>query len=333
MKIESRRVLVRGVVQGVGFRPFVYRIAHDRKLGGSVRNLGDAGVEVVVEGPSQELQFFVTALKTEAPPLSRIDDIDVSRSEPTGTEEFVILPSTQEGSGGGQLPPDVATCDACVSDILGSSRFRGYWATSCTDCGPRFTVIESLPYDRPRTSMSEFPMCPACSEEYTDPLDRRYHAQTTACGDCGPVLQFDGDATDALSRASSALSNGKIVAIKGIGGTHIACDATSESAIDKLRTRLGRSSQPLALMAAEHMLNAFVEVSTEEIEELRKPHRPILVLRKKAGKSLPSIAPGLHTIGVMLPYSALHHLLFESLEGPLVMTSANMPGQPMLIEN
>ncbi len=333
MKIESRRVLVRGVVQGVGFRPFVYRIAHDRNLGGSVRNLGDAGVEVVVEGPSQELQFFVTALKTEAPPLSRIDDIDVSRSEPTGTEEFVILPSTQEGSGGGQLPPDVATCDACVSDILGSSRFRGYWATSCTDCGPRFTVIESLPYDRPRTSMSEFPMCPACSEEYTDPLDRRYHAQTTACGDCGPVLQFDGDATDALSRAISALSNDKIVVIKGIGGTHIACAATSDNAIDKLRTRLGRSSQPLALMAAECMLNEFVEASTEEIEELRKPHRPILVLRKKAGKSLPSIAPGLHTIGVMLPYSGLHHLLFESLEGPLVMTSANMPGQPMLIEN
>ena len=201
MTIDSRRVLVRGVVQGVGFRPFVYRIAHDRDLAGSVRNLGDAGVEIVVEGPSQAVQSFLAALRTEPPELSRIDDIDASRSEPTGAAGFVILPSTQEGSGGGQLPPDVATCDMCDSEILGASRFRGYWATSCTDCGPRFTVIESLPYDRPRTSMSEFPMCALCYEEYTNPLDRRYHAQTTACASCGPVLQFDGDATDALSHA------------------------------------------------------------------------------------------------------------------------------------
>ena len=141
MRIESRRVLVRGVVQGVGFRPFVYRIAHERKLAGSVRNLGDAGVEIVVEGPSQTVQSFLAALRTEAPPLSRIDDIGVSRSEPTGTAAFVILPSTQEGTDGGQLPPDVATCDACIAEILGPSRFRGYCATICTDCGPRFTVI------------------------------------------------------------------------------------------------------------------------------------------------------------------------------------------------
>jgi len=333
MTIESRRILVSGVVQGVGFRPFVYRIAHELSLAGSVRNLGDAGVEIVVEGSSQVIQAFLKALRSEAPPLSRIDDIKVSRAEPTGSAEFVILPSTQEGTGGGQLPPDVATCEACVSEILRSSRFQGYWATSCTDCGPRFTLIESLPYDRPRTSMSEFPMCAACSEEYTNPLDRRYHAQTTACDDCGPVLQFDGDATDALSRATQALANGEIVAIKGIGGTHIACDATNESAVDKLRTRLGRLSQPFALMATERMLDGFVEVSADELKVLRELHRPILVLRKNAGKSLPAIAPGLHTIGIMLPYSGLHHLLFEALAGPLVMTSANMPGQPMLIEN
>jgi len=333
MTIESRRVLVRGVVQGVGFRPFVYRIARCRNLSGSVRNLGDAGVKIVVEGSSQAIQSFLTALNADAPPLCRIHDIDVCRLKPTGNTEFVILPSTQEGTGGGQLPPDVATCDACVSEILESSRFQGYWATSCTDCGPRFTVIESLPYDRPRTSMLEFPMCGACSKEYTDPLDRRYHAQTTACDDCGPVLQFDGDSRDALSRAIRALSNDEIVAVKGIGGTHIACDATSENAVDKLRTRLGRPSQPFALMATERMLSDFVEASAAELEEFRKPHRPILVLRKKEGEPLAGIAPGLHTIGVMLPYSGLHHLLFEALKGPLVMTSANMPGQPMLIDN
>ena len=333
MRIESRRILVSGVVQGVGFRPFAYRIAHEHSIAGSVRNLGDAGVEIVVEGSSQAIQAFLTALDSQAPPLSRIDGIEVSWSEPTGTAKFAILPSIQDGASGGQLPPDVATCEACVSEILGSSRFHGYWATSCTDCGPRFTVIESLPYDRPRTSMSEFPMCAVCFREYTDPLDRRYHAQTTACDDCGPVLHFDGCATEALSRATQALSTGEIVAIKGIGGTHIACDATNESAVDKLRTRLGRSSQPFALMATERMLSDFIEVSADELEMLRKPHRPILVLGKKAGKLLPAIAPGLHTIGVMLPYSGLHHLLFEALAGPLVMTSANVPGQPMLIEN
>ena len=333
MTAEGCRVLVRGVVQGVGFRPFVYRIAHERNLSGFVRNLGDAGVEIVVEGTSETLQSFLTALRSEVPPLARINDIAISRLKPAGTTKFVILPSTEEGSGGGQLPPDVATCDACVSEIIAPSRFQGYWATSCTDCGPRFTVIESLPYDRPRTSMSEFPMCEACSKEYTNPLDRRYHAQTTACDDCGPVLLFDGDPTDALSRGIRALSNGEIVAIKGIGGTHIACDATNECVVETLRGRLGRLTQPFALMATEEMLGQHLDASLDELEEIRQSHRPILVLRKKARTSLPAIAPGLHTVGVMLPYSGLHHLLFESLEGPLVMTSANMPGQPMLIEN
>jgi hydrogenase maturation protein HypF len=287
----------------------------------------------VVEGASETVRSFLIALRIEAPLLARIDGIAVSRCEPTGTAEFVILPSTQEESNGGQLPPDVATCEACVAEILGPSRFQGYWATSCTDCGPRFTVIESLPYDRPRTSMSEFPMCDACAEEYTNPLDRRYHAQTTACDDCGPILLFDGDPTDALSRSIQALANGEIIAIKGIGGTHIACDATNERVIETLRIRLGRLTQPFALMATEEMLGRYLDTSQDELEEIRQPHRPILVLRKKAKTSLPRIAPGLHTVGVILPYSGLHHLLFEALDGPLAMTSANMPGQPMLIEN
>lgn len=333
MATDSIRLIVRGVVQGVGFRPFVYRIAIDRNLAGSVRNLGSAGVEILVEGPSPALQSFLTALRTEQPPLCRIDDIEVSPSEPTGAAAFVILPSSPTGDSGGQLPPDVAVCDACVADIIGASRFHGYWATSCTDCGPRFTVIESLPYDRPRTSMSEFPMCEACANEYSNPLDRRYHAQTTACRHCGPILQFDGDPTDALSHTIQAIANGEIVAIKGIGGTHIVCDAASQSSIDRLRTRLGRLMQPFALMATESMLPELVEVSADELAQLRISQRPIVVLRIKPGKKLSRIAPGLHTIGVMLPYSGVHQLLFEKLDGPLIMTSANMLGQPMLIEN
>ncbi|MCK5827126.1 carbamoyltransferase HypF [Candidatus Bipolaricaulota bacterium] len=333
MTIDARRARVRGVVQGVGFRPFIYRIAHERSLCGSVRNLGDAGVEILVEGPTDAVQSFLDALQSEAPPLARIDGVDLSPSHPTGASEFAILPSTQGGAGAGQLPPDVATCDACVAEILGTGRFSGYWATSCTDCGPRFTVIEGLPYDRPQTSMSEFPMCSACAAEYANPLDRRYHAQTTACDACGPILSFDGEAGHAISRGVRALANGEVLAIKGIGGTHLACDATNESAIERLRTRLGRLSQPFALMATEDMLDEFVEASMIERDEMCRAHRPILVLRKRSIDSLPHVAPGLHTVGVMLPYSGLHHLLFEKLDGPLAMTSANRPGQPMLIEN
>ena len=333
MPIDARRVLVRGVVQGVGFRPFVYRIAHERGLAGSVRNLGDAGVEIVIEGPEEPVQSFLHALQSETPPLARIDGADISSIAPIGAVAFVILPSSQEGAGGGQLPPDVATCDACVSEILGTGRFGGYWATSCTDCGPRFTVIEGLPYDRPQTSMSEFPMCATCEAEYTNPLDRRYHAQTTACDACGPVLEFDEDTRDAISRSIHALAAGKILAIKGLGGTHIACDATNEGAIETLRKRLGRLSQPFALMAAEEMLERILKVSADERAELRRAHRPIVVLRKRSMAALSGIAPGLHTVGVMLPYSGLHYLLFENLDVPLAMTSANRPGQPMLIEN
>ena len=333
MTWECRHILVRGVVQGVGFRPFVYRIAHERQLAGSVRNLGDAGVEILIEGPDSVVAEFLDALRMQVPPLARIDGMDIRLSEPSESIEFVILPSTQDGGGAGQLPPDVATCDACVAEILEPSRFTGYWATSCTDCGPRFTVIESLPYDRPRTSMSEFPMCDACAGEYVNPLDRRYHAQTTACDTCGPVLQFDGAPIDAVSRAIQALSHGRILAIKGIGGTHIACDAMNEMAVKTLRSRLGRFTQPFALMAREDMLSTLVAISTDESEEMRQPYRPILVLHKKDGAALDAVAPHLHTVGVMLPYSGLHHLLLRALSGPLVMTSANMPGRPMLIDS
>ncbi len=333
MAIEASRILVSGVVQGVGFRPFVYRIAHEHGLVGSVRNLGDAGVEIHVEGPSEAIRSFLECLKTQTPPLARIDAIKQESCQPLGVESFAILPSTNEGAGAGQLPPDVATCPACVDEILGSSRFQGYWATSCTDCGPRFTVIESLPYDRPRTSMSAFPMCENCQHEYTNPLERRYHAQTTACDACGPTLEFDGDATLAVEQAIQALARGRIVAIKGIGGTHLACDATNHQAVNRLRQRLGRSNQPFAVMATERMLADFVELGDRELSEMQGWHRPILVLRKKSKESLPGVAPGLHTVGVMLPYTGLHHLLFQGLQVPLAMTSANRPGQPMLIDN
>ncbi len=333
MTTGGQRVRVRGVVQGVGFRPFVYRIAHRYGLVGSVRNLGDAGVEILVGGNADAIEGFLNALGTEMPPLARIDALEVAAADDVDGDAFVILPSTEAGQGAGQLPPDVATCDACVAEILGESRFHGYWATSCTDCGPRFTVIESLPYDRPRTSMSEFPMCDACEAEYTNPLERRYHAQTTACHNCGPTLTFDGDPHCSIERAIEALGRGRIVAIKGIGGTHIACVATDVGAVRRLRERLGRTEQPFAVMATEATLDGYVRLSPPEREELRSAHRPIVVADKVGADVLPGVAPGLHTVGVMLPYSGLHHLLFDGMAGPLVMTSANTPGRPMLIDN
>jgi hydrogenase maturation protein HypF len=333
MSVCRKRLLVQGVVQGVGFRPFVYRIATRNRLTGSVRNRGDAGVEVFVEGETESVDVFLHLVRNELPPLARVTSIDVADCEPVGEAEFVILPSTEEWERSGVLPPDVAICEACSAEVLGGSRFAGYWATSCTDCGPRFTVIESLPYDRPRTSMRDFRMCDACSGEYRDPLDRRYHAQTTACAACGPTLELDGDADSVLDRAAEALLAGEIVAIKGIGGTHLACDATNEDTVVRLRDRIGRPFQPYALMATEELIRSFADPDDLEWEQLRRPERPIVVLLEHPGRLAGSVAPGLHTVGVMLPYTGLHHLLFARLGVPLVMTSANLPGRPMLIEN
>ncbi len=333
MKRVRRRLLVRGVVQGVGFRPFVYREATSRGLGGSVRNRGDAGVEICVEGPRDAVDSFVEAITRRPPPLARVEAAIAEDLEPTGDSAFAIAPSADAGAVGGAIPPDTAICPDCVRDVQGSGRFHEYWATSCTNCGPRFTVIEGLPYDRPLTSMRDFPLCPACEREYRNPEDRRYHAQTTACPACGPRLTFDGAADQALPRAIRALREGRIVAVKGLGGTHLACDARSEAAATELRRRLHRSGQPFALMAREEDLATLARVRPEEFDLLRSPQRPIVVLKQRLGALPAVLAPGLDSIGIMLPYSGLHVLLLDGFGGPLIMTSANLPGRPMLITN
>ncbi len=331
-----RKILVQGTVQGVGFRPFVYRTALHHGLAGFVRNLGDAGVEIEVEGQPHKIEQFVDDLLHRAPPLARVAHVEQYDLVPLGKETFQILPSKDGGEGQGTIPPDVATCSACVEDIFSpQSRFHRYWATSCTDCGPRFTVIEGLPYDRPRTAFRDFPFCPSCEREYKDPADRRYHAQTIACPVCGPRLRFVREGRevegDPVQRAVDALKGGEIVAIKGLGGTHLACDATREEVVAELRRRLGRPGQPFALMAREDLVEKFAAPTAQEWELLRSFRRPIVVLPQRQGYLAPSVAPGLHTVGVMLPYTGLHHLLFEQLDFPLVMTSANFPGRPMLI--
>ncbi|MFO8033773.1 MAG: carbamoyltransferase HypF [Candidatus Bipolaricaulota bacterium] len=329
-------ISISGTVQGVGFRPFVYRAAVGRGLAGHVRNLGDAGVEIEVEGPAEVVDAFLQALREEAPPLAEIEETKTMILGPKGEGEFHIIPSADAGEGGGTLPPDVATCGRCLRDIEDpESRYHQYWATSCTDCGPRFTVIEGLPYDRPTTSMRDFPMCEACRREYTDPLDRRYHAQTIACLNCGPRLSYleqgVAERADSIGRAIQALRAGRVVAVQGIGGTHLACDASRAEVVAELRRRLNRPGQPMAIMAQAEALESFCAPTEEEWALLRSPRRPIVAVRLRPGALPEVLAPGLHTVGVMLPYSGLHHLLLAGIRRPLVMTSGNFPGRPMAI--
>ncbi len=343
-------VTVTGIVQAVGFRPFVYRRATAHDLGGTVRNTGDAGVEIVLEGREADIEAFLSDLTERPPPLAVVENVTVSERQSVaanagGGQPFEIAASTGADGGSGTIPPDTGICDACLADMRDvESRYHAYWATACVDCGPRYTVIESLPYDRPRTTMNEFPLCPACREEYEAPANRRYHAQTTACPACGPTLSLLDSAgrervsgVDAITDTATILDEGGLVAIRGVGGTHLVCVATETDVVERLRDLTGRPAKPFAVMAPSlDVVETFATVTERERDLLTDVRRPILALeanRERASETdeewLDVVAPGLHTVGVMLPYAGLHHLLFDHFERPLVMTSANLPGQPM----
>ena len=334
---------VNGVVQAVGFRPFVYRIAHENDLKGYVKNLGDAGVEIVVEGRERDVESFLRDLKTKKPPLARIDRIEKREIPPQGFPEFYIEKSSRGGGAGDSIiPPDIAICDDCLRELFDPTDKRYmYPFIVCTNCGPRFTIIEDLPYDRENTTMDEFPMCDFCRSEYEDPLNRRYHAEPVCCPVCGPSYRlYSNDGTeiygDPLRRAAELIDKGYIVAVKGIGGIHLACDATNEEAVAELRRRTFRPQKPFALMAKDlETVRGFAYVSAEEEEELTSYRRPIVTLRKREPFTLPeNLAPGLHTVGVMLPYAGTHHILFHWSKSPVyVMTSANLPDMPMVKDN
>lgn len=332
-------VRVDGVVQGVGFRPFVYRTATDRDLAGRVQNRGDAGVSITVEGPREAVDDFLSVLRTDPPPLARVQSVAVERADPTGLADFEIAASTAAAGGTGTVPPDTGICQSCLDDMRDpTSRFHDYWATACVDCGPRFTMIRDLPYDRPRTAMADFPMCEDCRAAYEDPGDRRYHAQAMACPTCGPTLSLvdpEGGpiatGSDALRRTGRRLADGAVVAIKGVGGTHLACDATDPDVVASLRDRTDRPAKPFALMApSAAAIESFAGLSERERRALTDVRRPIVLVTTDGEAAwLDAVAPGLHTVGVMLPYAGLHHRLFEVVDGPLVMTSGNRPGRPM----
>ncbi|MFP3974596.1 MAG: carbamoyltransferase HypF [Dehalococcoidia bacterium] len=357
--LESVQITVRGIVQGVGFRPFVYGLATQHGLNGWVYNTSE-DVRIEVEGEPQRIEQFCFNLKAKAPPLARIEELTVTHTQPSGYTAFEIRHSVAEEGKYQLISPDIAMCKDCLSELLNPSdrRYR-YPFTNCTNCGPRFTIIEDMPYDRPKTTMRSFIMCPECQEEYDNPLDRRFHAQPNACPTCGPQVQLlDSQGSpvpasesypDVPARAAQLFRKGNILAIKGLGGFLLACDATNESTVKTLRERKRRPSKPFAIMVADiDEARQHCVVGPKEEEVLRSPQSPIVLLKWResllnppfikgeteglSGIS-PAVAPNLKYLGVMLPYTPLHHLLIRDTGLPLVMTSGNLSEEPIAKDN
>ncbi|HLG94877.1 MAG TPA: carbamoyltransferase HypF [Bryobacteraceae bacterium] len=352
--IGRRHIHIRGIVQGVGFRPFVFNLARRLQLSGYVLN-SSAGVVIEAEGPEAGLEQFVGALNREAPPLARIENFDVAALEPAGYTDFVIRESLDEPGELVPVSPDVSTCDDCMRDFrTASDRRHGYPFTNCTNCGPRYTITRKIPYDRPLTTMACFAMCERCLAEYEDPGDRRFHAQPNACPQCGPSLSLaladglerapefvPGHSLAIIGEVRRLLREGRIVAIKGLGGFHLACDPANEAAVRLLRERKKRSDKPFALMVPDiESAERFCVISDAARAALVSSRRPIVILPRRDDAAFTrELAPGNNTLGVMLPYTPLHYLLFgDSRDRPpefpaLVMTSGNLSEEPIVTGN
>jgi hydrogenase maturation protein HypF len=343
--LEARDIVITGRVQGVGFRPFVYRLAHELILTGTVLN-GSGKVFVHAEGPRDHLDRLERKLLEDAPPLARPVLASSRTASLEGLADFSILPSEASEQPEIHVPPDLFTCDDCVAELSGpAERRHQYPFINCTQCGPRYTIIEAMPYDRPNTSMRDFPLCADCLAEYSSPLDRRFHAQPLACPVCGPQLQFrEGEKTEereqALTNALVLLDTGGILAVKGVGGYHLMCDATDAKAVARLRERKYRPHKPLAVMfplsGADGLdaVRAYLEPGRAEATALVDPARPIVLIRQKENHPLAeNLAPGLRELGAFLPYSPLHHLLLSRFGRPVVATSGNISGEPVITVN
>ncbi len=350
-RLRSARIHISGIVQGVGFRPFVYHLATRLGLTGWVRNTS-AGVDILVDGSEEVLRSFLQALQREAPALARIDECRVEWGAANGFTTFEIVHSQAEEGAFQPISPDVSICEDCLRELFDplDRRYR-YPFINCTNCGPRFTIIKSVPYDRPNTTMAVFPLCSACAAEYEDPTDRRFHAQPVACPQCGPHVWLEKGATgrvsaerdEAILAARDLLRQGYIVAIKGLGGFHLACDATNPLAVQELRRRKLRVDKPFALMMPDrNMVEAHCWLSAAERALLERRERPILILRRREDSPIAAeVAPNQNTLGVMLPYTPLHYLLFAAPHSqpvtfdmpPLVMTSGNLSEEPLCYDN
>ncbi len=335
------RIEVRGTVQGVGFRPWVYRLAQETGVGGRVRN-HSLGVTIEAFGGMRALDEFVNRLRVQAPPPALVRGLELSAIPPESVDSFVIQPSAHGSDRVVSIPPDLATCPDCEHEVLDSGDRRHHYPfTNCTSCGPRFTIATDVPYDRRATTMGPFEMCKLCQREYDSVADRRFHAQPNACPVCGPRLELLTDeglpisTSDPLITAAARLVSGQIVAIKGLGGFHLACDATRPDVVKELRLRKHRDEKPFAVMVRDlAMARTLAEMSPEEELLLRSPERPIVLVKAHERTGLaPEVAPGSRMLGLFLPYTPLHHLLLEAVDSPLVMTSANLAEEPICIGN
>ncbi len=347
--MKRYRLKITGIVQGVGFRPFVYRVAIEEGLRGFVKN-NSSCVIAEVEGDEKKLDRFLQKLRVKNPPASRIDSIEIQELGPVLYRDFRIIHSGSDSRRDIVIPPDIAICEDCKREVLDPSDRRYYYPfINCTNCGPRYTIIKDLPYDRVSTTMNEFEMCDICRREYEDPMNRRFHAQPNACPECGPeiwiedgkVLRHDvggaarGGPTHIIQNIARLLKQGKIVAIKGLGGFHLACDANNDTAVNRLRKIKNRPSKPFAIMVPDiEWARKIAEIGPDEEELLLSWQAPIVLLKlKKNAPISPLISPGLDTVGIMLPYTPLHLLILKEFDGPLVMTSGNVSDSPIIYKN
>lgn len=343
MQNEARLLHVTGTVQGVGFRPFIFQLAKVHRISGYVKNLGNH-VEILIEGEKVDIQNFLNDLPDKKPPLARVKETKVNIVPFSGCSGFIIIRSEPGAFENSIIPPDTAICEKCRLEIFNpSSRYYHYPFTVCTNCGPRYTTVRELPYDRENTTMADFPLCRGCQEEYTNPFNRRHHAQPVCCPECGPELWLSNPNGkviaknhEAIAKASNLLEQGSILSIKGFGGFHIACNARQNGPVQELRRRLARPQQPFAVMAKDiFIVKSFAEPGDAGRRCLESSRRPITVIPRSKGFNLAeSVSPGLHNIGVMLPYTGTQNLLFDFIpDSVYVMTSANLPGRPMVVEN
>lgn len=339
MRETAKKIEIKGLVQGVGFRPFIYRMAINCNLNGTVEN-NNTGVTVVAEGSNKNIEQFIAAIPENLPEASSIKEMKISNISPKHFTDFSIIKSSSVSDDITEVSPDISVCKNCLRDIQSQDHRIDYPFTNCTNCGPRFTIIKDLPYDRHQTTMEPFVMCDICNTEYTNILDRRFHAQPVACNNCGPRYtlrndkEIETDLLKIIAYTSSAIENGEIIAIKGLGGYHMACNPFMEETVQELREHKGREGKPFALMLKDiEIAKEFLFINKEEEQLLTSWRKPIVLLKIKKQFS-PSISIGLYTVGVMLPYMPFHYMLFEKLNIPaLVLTSGNISDEPIVIDN